>query len=286
VVQGTDDPVGVITSDPTRFRQILDNLLANAIKFTERGTVTLSTVLHEIPDETRYLEITISDTGIGFAETDKDRLFQPLVQADESSTRRHGGTGLGLTLAKHLLELLGGKLAVQSMPQVGTTVSFVLPAELAEETTATAADSGPESPACRLDEISLAGCSVLVVEDDPVVQLYVVRFLQKFDAEVKAADNGAIGFKSALAADICGEPYDLILMDLQMPEMDGFEAVANLRRSHYTGPIVALTANNLSGERQRCLNNGFDDYVTKPIDKKVLLGLIKYLHTHQVATAR
>ncbi|MFH1845353.1 MAG: ATP-binding protein [bacterium] len=283
VVQRPGDPVGVIRGDPVRFRQILTNLLTNAVKFTERGSVTLAVVLHEIPDEARYLEIAISDTGIGFSETDQERLFRPFVQADESSTRRHGGTGMGLTLAKHLLELMGGKLTVKSAPDQGATFSFILPAELAPDDSAAAAGGRTESPPGCLENLSLAGCSVLVVEDNPAVQFYVVKFLRKFDAEVKAADNGAIGFKSALAAEICGEPYDLILMDLQMPEMDGFEAVANLRRRNYTGPIVALTANNLSGERQRCLNNGFDDYATKPIDKKVLLSLIEFLHTRRPA---
>jgi signal transduction histidine kinase len=267
-----------IQTDPTRLRQILVNLVGNAIKFTEQGRVQITVWLDDLVGCPPKLHFDVTDTGIGMTPKQQATLFRPFTQADMSTTRRFGGTGLGLTISKQLAEMLGGTIEIQSTPGVGSTFS------------ATAA-TGPLDHVPMLHnptEIGLARkeplpstvtnvhlkSRVLLAEDGPDNQRLISFLLTKAGARVALAENGAIAMGLALAAHAAYDPYDLILMDMQMPIMDGCEATQRLRQSGYTAPIIALTANAMSEDRQKCLDAGCDTYATKPIDRKRLLELV------------
>ncbi|MET0535185.1 MAG: ATP-binding protein [Steroidobacter sp.] len=251
-----------IIADPGRLRQVLLNLVSNAIKFTEAGRVTLRTCA----DASGMLRIEVEDTGIGIEPEQLDRLFTKFTQADSSTTRKYGGTGLGLAISKQLVELMGGQIGARSRPGSGSTFWFTLPFAQRSETTGTnkvlTLDS-PRPPALEGDQ-SRNGCTrVLVVEDHAVNRMLATRLLKKFGCDVDIAENGRIACERTAR-----EHYDLVFMDCQMPEMDGFEATRNIRdRELETGghlPIVALTANAMAEDRERCLDAGMDDYIAKP----------------------
>ena len=268
----------LIETDPTRLRQILINLLGNAIKFTSRGQVTLRIEYHPQPITAPTISFKIVDTGIGMTPEQAGRLFEAFSQADGSTTRRYGGTGLGLAISRRLARMLGGDVTVASDLGKGSEFRVVIstgPLGTTELLTAPqdATLSEPDAPPLDLAEIHL-DLRLLLVEDSPDNQLLIGHFLRGLGAEVQVADNGQVGLDLALNAEADGQPFDLILMDMQMPVLDGYSAVRRLRGLGYSQPIVALTANAMGGDQQKCLAAGCDDYATKPINRPQLFELI------------
>ncbi len=287
-----------IQTDPTRLRQILVNLVGNAIKFTEHGGVR--TVIRFIrepvtaeppsalaiapglegidPASHPRLQFDVIDTGIGLDPQQLARLFQPFTQADSSTTRRFGGTGLGLAISRRLAQLLGGDVVAESVPGAGSTFRVTLPtgplhgvrlvshpSEAAPGHHEAAESAGP-TPHLH--------CRILLAEDGPDNQRLIMFVLKRAGADVELAENGRLAMDMALAARDAGRPFDVILMDMQMPVLDGYTAAGCLRRAGYTGPIIALTAHAMAADREKCLAAGCDDYTTKPIDRRKLLETI------------
>ncbi len=270
-----------IEGDPTRVRQVLINLVGNGLKFTEVGKVELRASLREAAGASRIV-FEVTDTGIGISNAERSRLFRPFRQADGSTTRRYGGTGLGLTISKHLCELMDGSIEFESEPGRGTTVSVSLPTGSLEgvERMRPLDDSG-DTPRTgvpsRAPAPHLAG-RVLLVEDGADNQRLIRLLLAKLGLEIEICENGQQGVERALAAREAGHPFSLILMDMQMPIMDGYTATRILRRRGYTGSIVALTAHAMHAERGRCLAAGCDDFATKPVDRETFFALLsRYL---------
>jgi signal transduction histidine kinase/ActR/RegA family two-component response regulator len=268
-----------IHSDPTRLRQILENLIGNAIKFTDVGGVRV-TVRCDDPGAARpRLSFAVADTGLGLEPEQVARLFQPFTQADASTTRRFGGTGLGLTISQRFARMLHGAIAVESVAGQGSTFTLTLEAEVVagapqrrsfEEACAAIA---PDQGAPRRPE-RLTGRRVLLAEDGVDNQRLITALLERAGAEVTVADDGRIAVARAHAAADAGAPFDVVLMDMQMPELDGYGATSRLRAEGYAGPIVALTAHAMSGDRERCLQAGCDGYLSKPIRRAELLGTL------------
>jgi len=268
-----------IRSDPTRLRQILINLVGNAIKFTETGAVRVVGRLLQNRDKPPMLQVDVIDTGIGMTQEQIARLFQPFAQADSSTTKRFGGTGLGLIISKRLAEMLGGDVSAKSTPGKGST--FTVRVETGSLEGVAMLDNPfevvarrnekPQAPAAA--DIKL-DCRILLAEDGPDNQRLISFLLKKAGAEVALAENGHIAVEYALAARKKGKPFDLILMDMQMPLMDGYAATRMLRDVDYTGPIVALTAHAMEGDREKCLAAGCNDYATKPINREKFLSTV------------
>lgn len=282
-----------IQSDPTRIRQILINLLGNAIKFTEVGTIRLETSLLERSDQEPQVQFTVVDQGIGMTRSQMSSLFRPFNQADSSTTRKYGGTGLGLTICKRLTEMMGGEILVSSEHEKGSQFSATVNAgslegiELLQEFSKQSLQTDPESqennsnqdPATSL-EITLEGLKILLAEDGPDNQRLISFILKKAGAEVIIAENGEVASQKALESMEGGSPYDAILMDIQMPILDGYEATRNIRERGYSAPVIALTANAMEGDRQKCIDAGCNDYLKKPVDRKKMVSLI-----HEICTA-
>jgi PAS domain S-box-containing protein len=275
-----DGPVPeAICSDPTRLRQILINVVGNAIKFTETGSVLIVSRLLNEAGEQPKLQFDVIDTGVGIPADKIEQIFKPFTQADGSTTRNFGGTGLGLSISKRLVELLGGQISVSSTVGNGSTFSFTVSTgqlddvRLIQDT----AEAGVETVGSKTaddTDAPLRNYRILLAEDGPDNQRLICFILKKAGAEVTLADNGQIGFDLATAAKSEGRPFDVILMDMQMPVLDGYEATRRLREDGYTLPIIALTAHAMSSDRQKCLDAGCDDYTTKPIDRKKLIELV------------
>ncbi len=263
--EGLPDFIG---TDPLRFRQILTNILGNAIKFTESGSVTLEIDYHKALNP--KVICLISDTGIGIRPEVANKLFQPFSQGDVSVTRSFGGTGLGLSLSKRLAELLGGDVRLkESEPEKGSVFEVQVEDRIRELNGFHLRDR--QSNQSKYEgRKNLEGVKILVVDDSLDNQLFVRMLLTSQGADVSVANNGKESIDLALNGD-----FDLILMDLQMPICDGVQATKKLRASGYSKPILALTANAMKEERIRCLSQGFTDYVSKPVDKKVLFAAIK-----------
>ena len=264
--------------DSLRLRQILVNIVGNAIKFTERGGVHIRTQLVNEGDPPR-LRFDVTDTGIGMTEEQVELVFQAFSQVDSSVSRKAGGTGLGLTISKRLAEAMGGCIQVQSTLGRGSTFSiFVDPGPL-EGISMTEELPGqmvePPSPAVPADKSEEdLHCRVLLVEDGLDNQRLIRHFLGKAGADVTVAENGELAVNEVLTAAKMEHPFDVILMDMQMPVMDGYTATQSLRERGYSGPIVALTAHAMAQDRQECIDAGCDDYLTKPIDRKRLLEVV------------
>jgi PAS domain S-box-containing protein len=292
-----------IESDPTRLKQVLVNLLGNAIKFTDRGSVRLVTRLVTGPvtsggpdaaapaDSGAFLHFDVIDTGIGMTADQVGSLFRPFVQGDSSTTRKFGGTGLGLTISKRLAETLGGTVTVVSEPGVGTTFTVMIAAgsldgvPLLDSPAEALAIKPTPSPAEPSDETRLA-CRILLAEDGPDNQRLIAYLLRKAGAEVTVVENGQRAVAAALAACAEHQSFGVVLMDMQMPVMDGYEASALLRARGYQGSIVALTAHAMASDREKCLAAGCDDYVAKPVDRRKLVQAIReQLDQRTVATA-
>ncbi len=268
-----------IQSDATRVRQILINLIGNAIKFTEVGTVRVVSGLIE-DDKEAYLQFDVSDTGCGMTAEQTSGLFKPFVQADTSTTRNFGGTGLGLTISKRFAEMLGGDIIIAATERgAGTTFRATVAtgpldgvAMLDHPISASDARAGAGAPA---PQSGLDGVRILLAEDGPDNQRLIGFVLKKAGAEVTIKENGKLALDAALAARDEQTPFGAILMDMQMPVMDGYEATRQLRGMGYVGPIIALTAHAMAGDREKCIEAGCDDYATKPIDRTKLIDVIQ-----------
>jgi len=258
-----------ILSDPTRLRQILSNIVGNAIKFTEKGRVELLVSYND-----GHLEFRVTDTGRGISEEQRRTLFQAFSQADSSTTRRFGGTGLGLVLTKKLAQALGGDFdLVESKPGSGSVFEASIPTEMPVKAMLVPIKKFRIAPAVDdREHTSLKDFDVLVVEDSPDNQMLLRMILQKVGAKVTVANDGLEGIEQALA-----KRYDVILMDIQMPNRDGHETTRELRSKGYSGPIVALTAHAMKEEHERAMQSGFSHFMTKPIDRKSLLDLLEVL---------
>ena len=279
-----------IQTDPTRFRQILLNVLGNAIKFTETGSIDIQVrVLEASRDREPLFEVAVIDTGGGISPEQQERLFTPFTQVDSSITRRHGGTGLGLVISRRLAQLLGGNVALASELGKGTRVTVTVGAGTLEGVKRIPIESAGAAlhkpPSAREAEppphtaTRLSG-RVLLVDDAPDNQRLIALMLGKSGLEVEVAENGQIACEKFEGARQDGKPYDLILMDMQMPVMDGCSATIWLREHGCRIPIVALTAHAMEHDRQKCLDAGCDDYATKPVQKQKLLEIA---HKHLVA---
>ena len=254
---------GLISSDPVRLRQILVNLLGNAIKFTEQGAVTVEVGVRT--DRAEMLQVSVRDSGIGIPAEKLGEIFNAFSQADGSTTRQYGGTGLGLSITRRLVELLGGALWVESTVGVGSAFHFTLPLSVPGAVDITPV---PASRANALEDTPAMvdqGLAVLLVEDNLVNQKVAFKLLERRGYRAQLAENGAAAVEAA-----AGGRFGLILMDMQMPVMDGIEATRAIRRHELAEglprtPIIAMTANAMEGDRERCLEAGMDDYISKPI---------------------
>jgi signal transduction histidine kinase/ActR/RegA family two-component response regulator len=268
-----------VKGDPTRIRQILVNLVSNAIKFTERGVIRLVTRLIDEPTNTS-IQFEVIDSGIGLSEEQVALVFKPFTQADGSTTRTYGGTGLGLTICNHLVAALGGTIEVESALGSGSTFRVTLPLEALEGVPLIENPSDVvKAAACGSEESLWTGsldCRILLAEDAPDNQRLIQQILQQAGAEVSIADNGHAALERALEAREDGQPFDVILMDMQMPVLDGYEATRALRRADYDLPIIALTAHAMSTDRDRCLAAGCNDFATKPIDRASLIRVLAH----------
>ncbi len=270
-----------IQSDPLRLRQILINLLGNAIKFTETGSVRIATRMVYHADKVPRLQFDVVDSGIGITPEQLARLFKPFAQADSSTTRRFGGTGLGLMISKRLAVMLGGDISVSSVLGQGSTFSVTIetgPLDRCsrdDTSDAVAPTDEVKVDARTAEQIQLAG-RILLAEDGPDNQRLISFLLKRAGADVIVAENGQVACERALAAETSGVPYDLILMDMQMPVMDGYTAVRRLRAQNYRRPIIALTAHAMEGHERECRNAGCDDYARKPIDFATFLPMIAH----------
>ncbi len=254
--------------DSVRIKQVLINLIGNAIKFTQKGYVRVRAVRHDNGE----VEFTVTDTGIGLDQAALAKLFQAFTQADTSTTRKYGGTGLGLAISKRVTNLMGGTIGADSTPGKGSMFWFRIPLELANppvESVPVPVPATDEAPAPRLEP-----ALILVAEDNAVNRKVVKSMLEKFGFPVECVVNGLEAFEAVKA-----KRYGLVLMDCQMPEMDGYQATGEIRKfeqetAQPKTPIVALTAHAMMGDREKCMEAGMDDYVTKPIHKQVLLQTI------------
>ena len=268
-----------IVTDPTRLRQILINLVGNAVKFTHRGEVVLGVRLIDEQSDEPKLEFTVVDTGIGLTEAQVAKLFKPFSQADASTTRKYGGTGLGLAISRQLAILLGGDIRLTSTPGKGSAFTVTVATgslhgvRLLDGVSEAEINSDKTVKEIALTEIP-PGSRVLLAEDGEDNQRLISFILKKAGAEVSLANNGLVAHDLAMAARKDGIPYDVILMDMQMPVLDGYEATGKLRNAGYEGFIIALTAHAMRGDREKCLNIGCDDYTTKPVDRTQLISLV------------
>ncbi len=277
-------PQRVIT-DPTRLRQMLLNLLSNATKFTDAGgSVRLIIQLNRSDPANPAIRFEVIDTGIGMTEDQVEKLFRPFSQADETMTRRFGGTGLGLAITHHLTKMLGGELTVMSTPGAGSTFTLTLPIGPLDNVTLLTnvreSDVGQMSrPLEGAQEVIRTEHSgrILLAEDGPDNQRLIRHMLGKAGFDVTIVENGKDALEAAWSGgDDAEYIFDVILMDMQMPVMDGYTAVGKLRERGYKMPIVALTAHAMAGDRERCIDAGCDDYATKPIDREKLINLIDH----------
>jgi CheY-like chemotaxis protein len=257
-----------VISDPTRLRQVLINLIGNAIKFTDAGEITINAM----PLEASKVRFEVIDTGIGMTEKAQSRLFKPFSQADESITRRYGGTGLGLMLCKEIVEALGGSIGVTSEVGKGSCFWFELPLEPTD-------DIEPATPLIATNELTisedrpkdfsqlLVDKRLLLVEDNPVNQMVASKLLQKLGTVPDIANNGQEALDKLKVTS-----YDLVLLDLEMPVMDGYTTIAHIRtEENYSDVyrhqlVIVMSANALNEDKQRVLALGVDDYITKPIN--------------------
>ncbi len=252
-----------VLGDPLRLRQVLVNLIGNAVKFTEAGQIDVRVDLY--PGEGR-LRFAVRDTGIGIPADKRDAIFSAFTQADGSISRKYGGSGLGLAISAKLIQLMNGSIRLESQPGQGTLFEFYVPCQVPD---------APEAPVipCTANAIALHCKRVLLAEDNAVNQKVAARLLEKSGHSVVVASNGM----EALHA-LERERFDVILMDIQMPELDGIEATARIREREkhgsYRTPIIALTAHAMTGDRERCLTAGMDGYVSKPIQLEELVQAI------------
>ena len=283
-------PQQVLTDGP-RLRQILVNLVGNSIKFTEQGSVQL--IVRASSSRRERIEFEVVDTGIGMTLEQQERLFRPFTQADTSMSRKFGGTGLGLTISKRLAEILGGGLRiVDSQPNVGTRFEAWV---AATEVVVSSCDeqllsrNAPKFDSVGVQEKTFAnttlskdseapptldGLRILLAEDGFDNQRLISHVLKKAGGNVTIAENGRAAIEATHSAKALGHPFDVILMDMQMPVLDGYQSATELRTDGYCGVIIALTAHAMSGDREKCVAAGCNDYTTKPINRAELISMI------------
>jgi signal transduction histidine kinase/CheY-like chemotaxis protein len=261
-----------LRGDAGRLKQILVNLVGNAIKFTDTGRIEVSASRQRETEDVATLRFEVKDTGIGIAKKLHSKIFEMFSQVDVSSERKHGGTGLGLSISRRLVELMGGAIDFQSNEGLGSVFWFTVELQKPLTTVKSLSVAALNLPMERA--IDRTGISVLVVEDNLVNQMVMVRILQRKGFFAKALSSGEEALRS-LAVD----SYDVVLMDCQMPEMDGFETSRRIREwekqtQRCAIPIIAVTANAVTGDREKCFSAGMDDYLTKPVDTELLLSRI------------
>jgi len=258
---------GAVVGDRVRIRQILTNLTENAIRYTDRGRVEV-----ELGYENASLKINVIDTGIGISEANRAAIFEAFNQVDSSARRSKGGVGLGLTICRRLTDLLGGSIQLDSQQGTGTRFMVLLPVELCTAAQLFPDHSEDSTPRRKVD--SLAGLSVLLAEDSPDSRRLLNMFLTKEGADVTLAENGREAIDAVLERETEESPFDLILMDMQMPEVDGYEATRDLTQEGVQTPIVALTAHAMAEHRDECLAAGCSAYLTKPISRSDLVAAV------------
>ncbi|CAD6911102.1 unnamed protein product [Tilletia laevis] len=284
----------LLMGDAGRLRQVMTNLLTNAIKFTDAGSITMDVTETFEDAESVVVRFDISDTGCGISPATMQRLFQPFSQADPSTARRFGGTGLGLTICKNLVDLMKGQIGLESVEGLGSRAWFTVPFRKAarRHSRGSSIEGGVAAPSSSMSQGNVSartgspiGASsdplrrprkdiwILVAEDNMINQQIALKTLAKMQFSAKAADNGKLAL-----AELSQRPYDLVLMDCQMPEMDGYEAAAEIRRSLNAEirsiPIVAMTASAIAGDREKCLEAGMNDYLAKPVKAAALEGML------------
>ena len=273
--------------DPMRLRQILYNLIGNAIKFTNRGEIRV--VVSDIDcDEGRLLQFDVIDTGIGIPKEHLARLFGRFTQVESGANRRFGGTGLGLAISQRLAALLGGHIEVDSCTGQGSRFRLTVratapPASILNTQLCDQADAAPagQEQQPKLSEMALDDASILLAEDGLDNQHLLSLVLSRAGANVAIAENGKLAIEKAMDPTRNDRPYDAILMDMQMPVMDGYTATRRLREQGYRGPIIAVTAHASASDRQKCLDAGCDEYLSKPLDYRDLLRMVaKLLDRH------
>jgi signal transduction histidine kinase/CheY-like chemotaxis protein/ligand-binding sensor domain-containing protein len=280
-----DYPSGVprrLIGDHGRIRQVITNLVGNAVKFTSAGSIRIAVACDRTESNTAWIRVSVADTGIGIAPDQLPRLFQKFTQADPSTTRRYGGTGLGLAITKQLIELMGGTITAASRPGEGSEFSFTLPLILnsAAHSLSALADvlDSENPPDSNFPAFDGSNLRLLVAEDNPVNQKVAIHLLRKLGINADIAANGTDAIQKFQSAE-----YDLIFMDCQMPEMDGYEASIEIRRRERPGrrtPIIAMTADAVTGSRERCLEAQMDDYISKPVTPhSILAALQKWIYT-------
>ncbi|RZA16634.1 MAG: response regulator, partial [Proteobacteria bacterium] len=263
---------GTVLSDPARLRQILINIIGNAVKFTSVGGIKVKVESSPIGDRTAKIIISVSDTGPGLMRSQQKKLFQPFTQADNTTTRKFGGTGLGLALSRRLAQAMGGNIGISACKiRRGCTFQISIEVGLPEGLAVAMSLSTP-TIAASLQPKVLSHARVLLVEDAVDNQVLIKRILTKNGAEVDLASNGLEGMQKAL--DGKGK-YTIVLMDIQMPIMDGYEAIRKLRASGYRGPVFALTAHAMAEERKKTQAAGYDGHLTKPLDTDVLIQTVR-----------
>ena len=270
-----------IDTDDVRLRQVITNLVGNAIKFTSEGEVKVSTRYLEPSEdnEQSMLEISISDSGIGMTEEQVAKIFKPFVQADSSVTRKFGGTGLGLTISKRIVKSLGGEIRVESSHGQGST--FIFTVETGDISNVDMIDVQEYNKTSKTKSKQKVGVAklppgkILVVDDGQANRRLIKLILERAGCRVDEAENGQIGFEKATASH-----YDIVLMDMQMPVLDGYQATKKLRDHDYTKPIVALTANAMTGDQEKCAVAGCDDFLAKPVDIDKLLETVNGYLAH------
>jgi CheY-like chemotaxis protein len=264
-----------LIGDELRIRQVLLNLVGNAIKFTDEGSVRVSVGMQPGPDSSLVAHFTVSDTGPGVPAEKRKVIFEPFRQADGSSTRRYGGTGLGLAISSGLVDIMGGRIWVESEIGRGSAFHFTAPFALGETLP-------PKRTPAPVAAVECAPLTILLAEDNVVSQKLVTALLTERGHDVTLAATGL-----AVLDLVERQDFDLILMDVQMPEMDGLQATAEIRgregRSGKHIPIVAMTAHAMAGDRERCLESGMDGYIAKPIHPGELMALITGITAQRIA---
>ncbi len=261
-----------IDTDDVRLRQVITNLIGNAIKFTSKGEVKISTSIDEQANQPK-LRIAISDSGIGMTPEQLKKIFSPFVQADSSVTRKFGGTGLGLAISKRIVASLGGQIAVTSEEGVGSVFTFSIDiGDISNEECITFEafkKATRQSRKTARGLLRLPPCDIMVVDDGQANRRLIKLILQKAGCRVVEAENGQIGYDKAI-----GGKFDIVLMDIQMPVLDGYQATRKLRDNGYTKPVLALTANAMTGDQEKCADAGCDGFLAKPVDIDKLIATI------------
>ncbi len=254
-----------VLGDPTRLTQIILNIVGNAIKFTKKGRVDVFAKVVGETDDSYNIEFSVKDSGIGIPEDKLKFIFERFRQAEAHTTRNYGGTGLGLSIAKQLIELQGGHLSIQSMENVGSIFSFILPFKKTKEVFLRNIHHNAE-----IDMSKLSKLNMLLVEDNPINIKFVQSLFGLHGLKIDFAENGRTGVEK-----IAGGNYDIVLMDIEMPEMNGYEATSHIRSELKNPvPIIAMTAHAMAGEKEKCIQLGMNDYISKPINAEVLFEKI------------